>query len=132
MAIKNVFSMLAIAAGLFFSTTSQAATALDDPNTVLTVMQFTIKPGASREELLKRMTAVRDFGRKQPGNIDNAIMENRNSAASPTYVGVSRWNSFKSWEAMWSNDAFKKLVASVNEVGDITPGTFAPIGAKAK
>lgn len=131
MKLNSLFSTIAMAGMLFLSATSQAATALDDPNTVVTVMQFTLKPGASREELLKRMAAIRDFGRKQSGIIDNAIMENRNAASSPTFVGVTRWKNFKSWEAMWSSDEFKKLVARVSEVGDVNPGTFTPIAAKA-
>ncbi|MEK7345770.1 MAG: antibiotic biosynthesis monooxygenase [Pseudomonadota bacterium] len=132
MKLKAIFSTVAMAGMLLFSTASQAAPALDDPSTVLTVMQFTLKPGASREELLNRMTAIRDYGRKQPGIIDNAIMENRNTANSPTFVGVTRWKSFKAWEAMWTSDEFKKLVARVTEIGDINPGTFAPVPAKTK
>jgi heme-degrading monooxygenase HmoA len=132
MKLRAIFSTFAMAGMLLLSTATPAATALDDPNTVLTVMQFNLKPGASREELLNRMTAIRDFGRKQPGIIDNAIMENRNTASSPTFVGVTRWKSFKAWEAMWQSDEFKKLVARVSEVGDITPGTFAPIPTKTK
>jgi hypothetical protein len=130
MKLNSLFSTFALAWMLMLSANSQATTALDDPKTMVTVMQFTLKPGASREELLKRMVAIRDFGRKQPGIIDTAIMENRNTASSPTFIGVTRWKNFKAWEAMWSSDELKKLVARVLEVGDINPGTFTPIAAK--
>ena len=124
-------SFLVIAAVIVLSLTrfsyAANATALDDPNTVLTVMQFTLKSGASRDELQKRMMTIRDFIRKQPGLIDNALMENRNHNAAPTFVGVSRWKSFKSWEALWNSNEFKSIVSQVSEVGEMNPGTFAPI-----
>ncbi len=127
--MKQLFLVMT-AIVLSLSRVSYAATVtpLDDPNTVLTVMQFTLKSGASRDELQKRMMRIRDFVRKQPGLIDNALMENRNHNAAPTFVGVSRWKSFKSWEAMWSSTEFKDLVSKVSEVGEMNPGTFAPIG----
>ncbi|KNZ33341.1 MAG: hypothetical protein AD742_07105 [Methylibium sp. NZG] len=104
-----------------------AAPALDDPNTVVTVMQFNARDAASKAELQKRMGAIRDYIRKQPGYIENALMENRNSDQKPHFVGVSRWNSFKDWEAMWLKPEFQTLVRAVGEVGDITPGTYSPV-----
>ena len=101
--------------------------ALDDTNTVVTVMQFSAKSAAVRPELLKRMALIRDYIRKQPGHIDNVLMENRNGDAQPSYVGVSRWRSFKDWEAMWTKVELQKMVASASEVGTINPGTFAPV-----
>ncbi len=129
--MKQSFLIIATVMVLLLTGVSHASTSLDDPNTVLTVMQFTLKSGASRDELQKRMMTIRDFIRQQPGLIDNALMENRNHDAAPTFVGVSRWKSFKSWEAMWSSREFKDLVTKVSEVGEMNPGTFAPIGKKA-
>lgn len=106
---------------------AQAAPALDDPSTVVTVMQFSARDAASKAELQKRMADMRDYIRKQPGYIENVLMENRNSDAKPHYVGVSRWTSFKDWEAMWLKPEFQKLVRAIGEVGDINPGTFAPV-----
>lgn len=104
-----------------------AAPALDDPSTVVTVMQFSARDAASKPELQKRMADIREYIRKQPGYIENAIMENRNGDARPHFVGVSRWTSFKAWENMWLKPEFQTLVRAVGEVGDINPGTYAPV-----
>lgn len=101
--------------------------ALDDPSTVVTVMQFSARSAATRAQLQERMGAIREYIRKQPGYIENALMENRNPANKPDFVGVSRWKSFKDWEALWLKPDFQKLVTAVGEVGDITPGTYSPV-----
>ena len=106
---------------------AQAVPALDDPNTVVTVMQFSARNAAARAPLQERMGAIRDYIRKQPGYIENALMENRNPGSKPDFVGVSRWKSFKDWEALWLKPEFQKLVAAAGEVGEINPGTFAPL-----
>ena len=106
---------------------AQAAPALDDPTTVVTVMQFSARSAAARAPLQERMGAIRDYIRKQPGYIENALMENRNSGAKPEFVGVSRWKSFKDWESLWQKPEFQKLVAAAGEVGDINPGTYSPV-----
>lgn len=106
---------------------AQGVPALDDPNTVVTVMQFSARTAAMRSQLQQRMGAIRDYIRKQPGYIENALMENRNSGAKPEFVGVSRWKSFKDWEALWTKPEFQKLVAAAGEVGEINPGTYSPM-----
>ena len=106
---------------------AQAAPALDDPNTVVTVMQFSARSAATRAQLQERMGAIRDYIRKQPGYIENALMENRNAGSKPEFVGVSRWKSFKDWEALWLKPEFQKLVAAAGEVGEINPGTYSPV-----
>ena len=106
---------------------AQGAPALDDPSTVVTVMQFSARNAAVRAPLQQRMGAIRDYIRKQPGYIENALMENRNTGSKPEFVGVSRWKSFKDWEALWLKPDFQKLVAAAGEVGDINPGTYSPI-----
>jgi len=106
---------------------AQAVPALDDPNTVVTVMQFSARHAAPRAQLQERMGAIRDYIRKQPGYIENALMENRNTGGKPEFVGVSRWKSFKDWEALWLKPEFQKRVAAAGEAGEVNPGTFSPI-----
>jgi heme-degrading monooxygenase HmoA len=125
--IRRHLVNLAATACLALPLAAAAATPLDDPNTVLTVMQFSAKDAAALPELKKRMAAMRDYLRKQPGYIENALMENRNSQSKPQFVGVSRWKSFKDWENLWLKDDFQKLVRSISEVGELTPGTFAAV-----
>lgn len=107
--------------------TAHAAPALDDTTTVVTVMQFSVRNPASRSPLKERMLVIRDYLRKQPGYIENALMENRNPGSKPEFVGVSRWRSFKDWEALWLKPEFQKMVAAANEFGDVNPGTFTPV-----
>lgn len=127
MKIHHIVTGVSLVLSLFAGTANSAVPALDDPTTVVTVMEYSAKNAASRPELQKRMAVMRDFIRKQPGFIDNALMENRNADTKPDFVGVSRWASFKSWESMWLNPEMKKLVASINEVGQVNPGTFSPV-----
>ena len=126
--MKFLAAALALALALFSAgVPAQGVPALDDPNTVITVMQFSARNAAARPQLEQRMGLMRDYIRKQPGYIDNALMENRNAGSKPEFVGVSRWKSFKDWEAMWLKPEFQKLVASITEVGEINPGTYAPV-----
>lgn len=101
--------------------------AADDASHVMTVMQFAAKNPASVPELKKRMLAMRDFQRQQPGYVENAVYENRNPQTSPQYVGVARWKSLKDWESLWQNEQFQKHVRAVGEVGEVAPGVFTPV-----
>lgn len=106
---------------------AQAVLPLDDPNTTLTVMQFSARDTASRPELMKRMAAVRDFMRKQPGCIENVLVQNINPDAKPHFVGVSRWASIKDWEGSWLKPEMQALVKSVTEVGELVPGAYRAV-----
>lgn len=107
--------------------TTPGALPLDDVGTVMTVMQFSAKSEASRAELKKRMAAMRDYLRTQPGLVENALFENRNTSAKPHYVGVSRWKSFKDWENLWLKQEMQSLVRQIGEVGGLVPGTFSAV-----
>lgn len=106
---------------------AQSTSALDNPNTMTTVMQFTARDKASIPELKNRMAAIRDFVGKQPACIDNVLMQNVNVTGSPSFVGVSRWKSVKDWEALWLSSEFQKLVGSVSDLGTVNPGMFSPV-----
>lgn len=126
--MKFLAALLTVALAVSSAASSaQGVPALDDPNTVVTVMQFSARNAATRAQLQERMGAIRDYIRKQPGYIENELMENRNSGSKPDFVGVSRWKSFKDWEVLWLEPEFQTLVAAAGEVGDISPGTFAPM-----
>ena len=114
-----------IAAVLGFALPAHAA--LDDPNHVVTVMQFTAKSPESIPELKKRMQAMREFLRKQPGYVENALFENRNPQTSPQYVGVSQWKQLKDWENLWQGDQFQVLMRAIGEVGTVNPGVYSAV-----
>ncbi|MFN0040959.1 MAG: antibiotic biosynthesis monooxygenase family protein [Burkholderiales bacterium] len=126
--MKLYTTVLAIALAVSSATViAQTVPALDDPNTVVTVMQFSVRSGATRAQLQQRMSPIRDFIRKQPGFIETVLMENRNTGNQPDFVGITRWKSFKDWEALWLKPEFQKLVATAGEVGSVNPGMYSPI-----
>jgi ABC-type glycerol-3-phosphate transport system substrate-binding protein len=57
-----VLALALVAAGAAAS--AQGVPALDDPNTVVTVMQFSARNAAARSPLQERMGAIRDYIRK--------------------------------------------------------------------
>jgi heme-degrading monooxygenase HmoA len=123
--LSRLLGLGLIAAALSFAIPSQAA--LDDPSHVVTVMQFTAKSPESMPELKKRMQAMRDFLRKQPGYVENALFENRNPQTSPQYVGVSQWKKLKDWENLWQGEQFQLLMRAIGEVGTVSPGIYSAV-----
>jgi heme-degrading monooxygenase HmoA len=123
---SSLFSRL-IAFAMFVAAlalTTQSHAALDDPSHVVTVMHFSAKAPSSTPELKKRMQAMRDYLRKQPGYVENALFENRNPENAPQFVGVSRWKNLKDWENLWQNQQFQLLMRAIGEVGTVTPGVY--------
>jgi heme-degrading monooxygenase HmoA len=119
----SALPVLALAA----ASPAAGAMALDDPDSVITVMQFSARSEATRAELKLRMAAMRDHLRTQPGLLENALFENRNTTARPHYVGVSRWKRFKDWENLWLDAKTQALVTRIVEVGELVPGTFGVV-----
>ena len=77
--------------------------------------------GASREASVKGMKAVAAVVRKQPGLIDDMLMENKNPANKPSHMHVMHWREQKNWEAVFSNLEFQKVIkdnAAVLSVAD--------------
>jgi heme-degrading monooxygenase HmoA len=119
----SVLPLLAVAAA---SPAAEAA-ALDDPNSVITVMQYSARSEVTRAELKLRMAAMRDHLRAKPGLVENALFENRNATTKHHDVGVSRWKSSKDRESLWLDAKTQALVARIGEVGDFEPGTFGVV-----
>lgn len=77
--------------------------------------------GASREASVKGMKDVAAVVRKQPGLIDDMLMENKNPANKPSHMHVMHWREQKNWEAVFSNPEFQKVIkdnAAVLSVAD--------------
>lgn len=127
MRISKVLAIFLGVCWLALAGPTQAAPVLDDSNLMFTAMQFTAKDGASRAELKKRLLAMRDYQRRQPGFVDNALLENFHPEAKPQFVGVARWKNAKDWEALWLSKEFQGIVRSLGEVGDLTPAMYAPV-----
>jgi len=121
------FKKLLLICALTSPLLSWSAAPLDDSKLIFSVMELTAKNKSDRQELKKRMIEMREFQRKQPGYIDNAVLENGNDDNKPDFVGIARWKSLKDWETLWNNNEFKKLVARVTEMANVNPGFFKPV-----
>jgi heme-degrading monooxygenase HmoA len=100
---------------------------LDDPDSVITVMQFAARSEGSRAKLKLPMAAMRDHLRAQQGLLENVLFENRNPTAKLRYRSVSPWKSFKDWQNLGPNPKAQALDARIGEVGDLVPGTFGVV-----
>ena len=78
--------------------------------------------GASREASIKGMKAVAAVVRKQPGLIDDVLMQNKNSANKPSHLHVMHWREQKNWEALFSNAEFQNVLKDNAAVLAVTDG----------
>jgi len=92
------------------------------PEGVTIVIPLAAATGKSRDEVVKAMQNIVAVSRKQPGLIDEVLMENKNPANKPTHVHVTRWREMKNWEMEFANADFQKAVAA-------NPGFFTVDGA---
>jgi quinol monooxygenase YgiN len=89
---------------------------------VTIVIPLAAAAGKSRDEVVKAMQNIVAVIRKQPGLIDEVLMENKNPANKPTHVHVTRWREMKNWEMVFANADFQKAMAA-------NAGFFAVDGA---
>ena len=85
--------------------------------------------GASREASVKSMQAIAAVIRKQPGLIDEVLMEHKNPANKPSHVHVMRWRDMKGWEVVIANPEFQKALqahAATVQVQDAA-GVYTPV-----
>ncbi len=85
--------------------------------------------GASREASVKSMQAIAAVIRKQPGLIDEVLMEHKNPANKPSHVHVMRWRDMKNWEVVIVNPEFQKALqahATTVQVQDAA-GVYTPV-----
>ncbi len=85
--------------------------------------------GASRDASVKSMQAIAAVVRKQPGLIDDVLMEHKNPANKPSHIHVMRWRDMKGWEAVFINPEFQKILqahAATVQVQDAA-GVYTPV-----
>lgn len=76
----------------------------------VTIVIPLIAQGTSREASLKAMQTIVKLVRKQPGLLDEQLLENKNPANRPSHVHVTRWRELKDWETVFSNQEFLKAL----------------------
>jgi quinol monooxygenase YgiN len=95
--------------------------------TTTIVQPFDAAPGKNPADVYKAMQNMATVIRKMPGLVDDVVMENKNPAIKPTHVHVMRWKDQKSWEAVFSNPEFQKVIKenasyfTVDAAGIFTP-----------
>ena len=85
--------------------------------------------GNSREASVSSMKAIAAVVRKQPGLIDDVVMEHRNPANKPSHVHVMRWKEMKNWEAVHGDPEFQKVLQANKSSVQVQDGAgvYTPI-----
>ena len=119
--------MMALTAAIGMVPGIQAQTQPAAPDGVTIVIPLAAAAGKGRDEVVKAMQNIVAVIRKQPGLIDEVLMENKNPANKPTHVHVTRWRELKHWETVFASAEFQKAMASnsgfftVDAAGIYTP-----------
>lgn len=82
------------------------------PDGVMIVIPLAAAAGKDRNDVVKAMQSVVAVIRKQPGLLDEVLMENRNPTNKPSHVHVTRWRELKNWETVFADAEFQKAMAS--------------------
>lgn len=118
MSRRHIF-IAALAIAVTLPNMASAQTKVSPPGITIVIPITAI--GASREASVKGMQAVVAVIRKQPGLIDEVLMESQNPASKPSHVHVMHWREQKNWEMVFVNPDFRKVMkdnAAVLTVAD--------------
>ena len=113
---------MALTAAIGAVSSAQAQSKPAAPEGLTIVIPLAAASGKSRDDVVKAMQTNVAVIRKQPGLIDEALMENKNPAKKPTPIHVTRWREMKNWEMVFANADFQKVIAA-------NAGFFAVDGA---
>ena len=107
-----VLSTLSLAVTTWMASTAMAQTKPTAPDGVMIVIPLAAAAGKDRNDVVKAMQSVVAVIRKQPGLLDEVLMENRNPTNKPSHVHVTRWRELKNWETVFADAEFQKAMAS--------------------
>ena len=107
----------------------QAAMAQPKPAEGVTIVIPLNAIGASRETSVKAMQAIVAVVRKQPGLIEEVLMENKIPANKPSHVHVMRWREQKNWEAVFANPEFQSVFQAASASISVVDGAgiYTPV-----
>jgi len=97
--VTFVRSMMALTAALGMLSSAQAQNKPLTPEGVTIVIPLAAGAGKSRDEAVKAMQNIAAVIRKQPGLLDEVLMENKNANNKFSHVHVMRWRDMKNWKA---------------------------------
>ena len=117
----------AIAAAVVLPSMSLAQTKVEPPGITIVIPITAL--GASREASITGMKAVAAVVRKQPGLINDVLMENKNPANKPSHMHVMQWREQKNWEAVFANPDFQKVIKDNAAVLTVAEGAgiYTPV-----
>ena len=109
---RNAFlrGTMALTAAIAMLPSAQAQTKPAAPEGVTIVIPLVAAAGKSRDDAVKAMQNIVAVIRKQPGLIDEVLMENKNPVNKPSHVHVTRWREQKNWEAVFTNAEFQQAI----------------------
>ena len=109
---RNAFlrSTMAFTAAIGMLSSAQAQTKPAAPEGVTIVIPLAAAAGKSRDDVLNAMRNIVAVIRKQPGLIDEVLLENKNPADKPSHVHMTRWREQKNWEAVFTNAEFQQAI----------------------
>jgi len=104
--------MMALTAALGMLSSAQAQNKPLTPEGVTIVIPLAAGAGKSRDEAVKAMQNIAAVIRKQPGLLDEVLMENKNANNKFSHVHVMRWRDMKNWESVFASAEFNKAMAA--------------------
>lgn len=124
--MKNIFLCLAMTSLIALaSPAAQAQSGVPTPpDAVTVVIQLTLKPGKKREAANAVGRDIRALINRQPGLLSEEFLQNNNPSASPSYIHVTRWASFKDWESIFTSSELTKLQRAGANAYAITVSAF--------
>ena len=100
-------------------------------NGLTIVVPFVPVAGKNREDVVKAMKNVAAVIRRQPGVIDDVLMEARSPANNPAFVHVARWRERKHWDALFSNpEVIQAMKANAGFFTLDGAGVYIPLETK--
>jgi hypothetical protein len=101
--MKQLPSCLAILMVLVLETLPGMAQGQPASPEVVIVMSLSVEQTASQETIRDRARELTAELRKQPGALDDMVLQNAARGSSAEYILLMRWRRREDWEAMLAN-----------------------------
>lgn len=95
---------------------------------VTVVIPLTVAEGTNRAAAIVAMQRVAAFVRRQPGLIDEQLLESSLPSGQPALMHLMRWREQANWEAMSGSDAFQKVLSESGPLFSVDlAGIYKPV-----
>ena len=121
---SSIFALAAVGASFAAVSGAQAQTTAAPITLVIELTATRSKPRAEAVAAMKRVVEVIA---RQPGLVDEMLMENKNPDNKPSHVHVMRWRSLQNWEAVHTNPEFQKVLQANATYFTLSAGIYTPV-----